>query len=41
MFAIRSTERIGGVEKMFIDIVDTRDMDEHTGGRKRKVQDDR
>lgn len=27
--------------KMFIDIVDTRDMDEHTGGRKRKVQDDR
>ena len=26
---------------MFIDIVDTRDMDEHTGGRKRKVQDDR
>ena len=26
--------------KMFLDIAEMRDMDEHTGGRKRKVQDD-
>ena len=26
--------------KMFLDIAEMRDMDEHTGGRKKKVQDD-
>lgn len=27
--------------KMFLDIAEMRDMDEHTGGRKKKVQEDR